>query len=229
MDGSIARPPGTDPMRPIRVYLAEAHETVRHGLKLVIGAQPDMEVVGEASTGRQAVEEALRASPDVILIDVSMPGMNGLDATQRLCLRRDHPAVVALTRHSDGAFARAMLAAGAAGYVLKQSSSDEMLRAIRAAASGRQYLDRSIAASAEPFGPPARRGAVAQAPQPTGREVDVLRRMAKGYSNKEIAAALGISVKTVEVHKANGMRKLGLRSRIDIVRYAVLQGWLSDT
>jgi DNA-binding NarL/FixJ family response regulator len=212
----------------IRVFVAEDHETVRHGLKLVIGAQPDMEVVGEAATGRTAAARIPQVHPDVVLMDISMPDMNGLQATQ--ALREQNPTVpiVALTRYSDEAYVKEMLHAGASGYVLKQSASDELVRAIRAAAAGQRYLDPALEKAGRRYLTP-RSGRSPKVPELTEREVEVLRRMARGYSNKDIAADLDISVKTVEVHKANAMRKLGLRGRIDIVRYAVLQGWLQDT
>ena len=208
----------------IRVLLAEDHETVRHGLRLLIEGQADMEVVGEAANGRDAVTGALRLRPDVLLLDISMPELNGLQATR--AIRQENPSlgILALTRYGDAAYVKEMLAAGASGYVLKQSATDQLLAGIRAVAAGNQYLDRSL----RPEGRPMRQGGSVAGPRATDREREVLRRMAQGQSNKEIAAALDISVKTVEVHKANAMRKLGLKGRIDIVKYAVLQGWLRD-
>jgi DNA-binding NarL/FixJ family response regulator len=212
----------------IRVVLAEDHETVRHGLRLLIDSQDDMEVVGEAADGAGALACARTLSPRVVVIDVSMPVMNGLQATRALAERADI-AVLALTRYSDDAYVKEMLGAGAAGYVLKQSATSELLRAIRAVARGTRYLDPRLGRPVT--GDYLNRTSPKARPRPTisDREADVLRRMAQGYSNKEIAAALEISVKTVEVHKANAMRKLGLRGRIDVVRYAILQGWLTDT
>lgn len=209
------------------MLLADDHETVRQGLRLLIEGQPDMQVVGEAGDGRVALEEAARLRPDVVVMDVSMPEMNGLAATRALAGQSPHPAVIALTRHDDAAYVRELLAAGAAGYVLKQSASGELLKAIRVAASGGHYLDGSLTerASAAPSGV-SRHGE--RPPRITGRESEVLRLMSVGHSNKDIATALNLSVKTVEVHKANAMRKLGLRGRIDVVRYAVLQGWLQE-
>jgi DNA-binding NarL/FixJ family response regulator len=210
----------------IRVLLAEDHATVRQGLKLLIDGEHDMTVVGEAADGAGALECMQAAGPDVVVMDLSMPGMNGLAATRAIKERHPHIAVVTLTRHDDEAYLKQLLRAGVSGYVLKQSASAELLDAIRAAAAGQQYLDSTLGAG-RPFpfrdaGQPEARPAI------TDREAEVLRRIAQGYSNKEIAAELDISVKTVEVHKANAARKLGLRGRIDIVRYALLQGWLVD-
>ena len=198
----------------IRVLLAEDHETVRHGLKLVIDRQPDMEVVGEVGDGVAAVEQVGALHPNVAIVDISMPRMNGLAATRAICQAAPAVAIVALTRYSDDAYVQELMDAGALGYVLKQSASSELVDAVRAAAAGRRYLDRSLAARVASTLPRARRAALAI----TEREAEVLRLMALGYSNKETAAALNLSVKTIEVHKANGMRKLGLAGRTDVVQ-----------
>ena len=205
----------------IRVLLAEDHETVRQALCMLIDAEPDMEVVGEAANGRQAIERAAALRPDVVVLDLTMPEVSGLAAARQLAAIAK---IVALTRHGDDAYVQELLATGAVGYVLKQSPSAELLRAIRAAASGGRYLDSALPTLTEPRDPRRR----AATPLITERETEVLRLMAIGHSNKEIAADLGISVKTVEVHKANAMRKLGLRGRTDVVRYASLNGWLRE-
>lgn len=212
----------------IRVLLADDHEMVRNGLKLLIDSQPDMEVVDEVGTGRLAVQRAKAIHPTVVVLDVSMPEMNGLDAARAIVSETRGVAVVALTRHSDDAYLQGLLGAGARGFVLKQSPSDELLKAVRAAARGETYLDTSVTARvADAF--IARHGS-GHIPhrRVSERELEVLRLIATGYSNKEIAARLDLSVKTVEVHKANGMRKLDLGGRVDIVRFAILQGWLQD-
>jgi DNA-binding NarL/FixJ family response regulator len=210
------------------VLLAEDHETVRQGLTLLINGQDDMEVVGEAANGRLAVECAAALTPDVAVVDVSMPEMGGMAATRAITQTSAAIAVVALTRYNDDAYVQALLAAGASGYVLKQSPSTELLAAIRAAATGTKYLDGALTTRvAGAF--MARHGqAEASKPRVSERENEVLRLMSIGNSNKEIAAALDLSVKTVEVHKSNAMRKLNLRGRIDIMRYAIAQGWLKD-
>ena len=210
-----------------RVLLVDDHQTVRQGLKLLLEAQSDLEVVGEAAGGRDAVQEAERLKPDVVVMDVSMPDLSGLAATRAVKEAVPTVAVVALTRHSDEAYVHELLGAGASGYVLKQSASSELLRAIRSAVAGERYLDAALAArAADAYLSRHARGPAR--PTISDREANVLRMMAVGHSNKEIASSLDISVKTVEVHKANAMRKLGLRGRIDVVRYAVLNGWLRE-
>jgi DNA-binding NarL/FixJ family response regulator len=220
----------TDDSRNLRILLADDHVTVRQGLKMLIESQGDMTVVSEASDGTAAVEQARALRPDVVVMDISMPGMNGLVATRTLKSIQPDAVIVILTRHGDNAYLQELLRAGADGYVLKQSAASELVQAIRATASRNQYLDSALTARVT-AGFLAKSGRKTQA---TGvslsdREAQVLRLIAAGYSNKEIAAQLELSVKTVEVHKANASRKLGLKGRIDIVKYALLQGWLSDT
>jgi DNA-binding NarL/FixJ family response regulator len=220
----------TEDTRNLRVLLADDHVTVRQGLKMLIESQGDMTVVSEASDGTAAVEQARALRPDVVVMDISMPGMNGLVATRTLKQIQPDSVIVILTRHGDDAYLQELLRAGADGYVLKQSAASELLQAIRATAARGQYLDSALTARVT-AGFLAKSGRKAQA---TGvslseREGEVLRLIASGYSNKEIASQLELSVKTVEVHKANAARKLGLKGRIDIVKYALLQGWLSDT
>ena len=211
---------------PLRILLADDHVTVRHGLKLLIDSQPDMNVVSEVSDGEAAIRGALELKPDVVVMDISMPGMNGLAATKKLRQQQPNAAIITLTRHSDDAYLQELLRAGALGYVLKQSAPAELLQAIRAAAAGKAYLDSTLAKRVT-SGFLAREGRTNEAGAVlTDREAEVLRRIASGYSNKETAARLSLSVKTVEAHKANAMRKLGLKGRIDIVKYALLQGWL---
>jgi len=217
-------------MNKLRVLLAEDHETIRDGLKLLVNSQPDMETVGEADNGRVAVQLAQELLPDVVVMDVSMPELNGLQATKKLKQRCPQVKVLTLTRHTDDGYLQQLLQAGASGYVLKQSKSAELLRAIRAVAAGQTYLDPAITEKALTQ---IRGGRTARGAAPdvnlSEREAEVLRLIAWGYINKEVAARLSLSVKTVEFHKANGMRKTGMKSRVDIVRYAMLQGWLQDT
>lgn len=218
------------PAARLRVLLAEDHEMVREGLKALVNAQPDMEVVGEASGGRMAVQLVEQLQPDVVVMDISMPELNGLKATELIKQTCPQVRVLTLTRHTDAGFIQQLFAAGASGYVLKQSASAELVRAVRAVAAGGSFLDPQITGKVI-GGYISRQERVGDeaAGELSEREAEVLRLIAWGYSNKEIAARLQISVKTVEAHKANTMKKLGLTSRIDIVRYALLQGWLQDT
>ncbi len=217
-------------MNKLRIMLAEDHATVREGLKMIIGAQADMEVVGEAADGRAAIERAKELLPDIIVMDVSMPELNGLKATVKLKQCCPQVKVLALTRHTDDGYLQQLLRAGASGYVLKQSAATELIHAIRAVASGGKYLDPAVVGKV--MGNYVGRSTALRGDTRgdlSDREGEVLRLIAWGHSNKELAARLEVSVKTVEAHKANAMKKLGISSRIDIVRYALLQGWLQDT
>jgi two-component system, NarL family, response regulator NreC len=216
-------------MDKLGVILADDHQMLREGLRLLINSQVDMEVVGEAENGEVAVVLAQKLQPDVVVMDISMPEMNGLKATQ--CLIRSCPKikVLILTRHTDDGYLQQLLQSGSSGYVLKQSASDELVRAIRVIACGQIYLDPAVASEVV--------GNIFKAHKVRGsslgknlsaREEEVLRLVAWGFLSKEIAARLQISIKTVDAHKTNAMVKLGMKSRIDIVRYALLQGWLQD-
>lgn len=230
--GDAADGEGRDDARPdvLRVVLADDHAVVREGLKSVVNAQPDMRVVGEAADGEAAWRAAVELAPDVLVVDLSMPVLGGAEATARV--RRDCPGVkvLALTVHEERLYLTQLLHAGASGYVLKRAAAGELVRAIRAVAAGETYVDPSLTgALVEGY----LHGAAAAAAQPpadalSDRERDVLLRIAQGFSNKEIAAALGLSVKTVETYKARVAEKLALRTRVDIVRYAARQGWLDE-
>lgn len=217
-------------MSKLRILLADDHETVREGLKTILNAQLDMQVVGEATDGRMAVAQARELLPDIIVLDVSMPRLNGLKATEAIAQSCPQVKILTLTRHSDDGYLQQLLRAGASGYVLKQSRSAELLQAIRAIAAGGNYLDPAIAGRV--IGDYRRRASPAAVaggePRLSTREEEILRMAAWGYSNKETAAKLELSVKTIETHKTNAMQKLGLHNRIDIVRFALLQGWLQD-
>jgi DNA-binding NarL/FixJ family response regulator len=215
----------------IRVMLADDHAAVREALAVLVNGQPDMQVIAQAGTGNEAVEHAREARPDVAVLDLSMPGMSGLEVTT--VLRDAMPAtrVLMLTRHGEYQHVQELLRAGASGYVLKQSSSEELLQAIRVVASGKSFLDPLVAgqityhyaADADPHSPRATREEL------TPRELEVLRLLSRGYANREVATELGISVKTVEAHKANGMSKLSMSSRIELVRFAIVHGWLRES
>jgi two-component system response regulator NreC len=213
----------------LRILLAEDHQTVREGIKLLVNAQDDMEVVGEVSDGELAIKEALRLRPDLVVMDISMPNMNGLKATKRLRSVYPEIKILTLTRHTDDGYLQQLIGAGANGYVLKQSAPTDLINAIRTVGSGNAYLDPSL--TRKVMGGYVSRTESVRGEHKgdlTDRESEVLRLISFGYSNKEIGSQLDLSVKTVEAHKANAMRKLGIASRIDIVRYAILQDWLHD-
>ena len=214
-------------MTKLRIMLADDHETVREGLKMIVNAQDDMEVVGFAGDGREAVAKAQELLPDVLVMDISMPKLNGLKATEKIREVCPQVKVLTLSRHADDGYIGELLGAGACAYVLKQSAPSELIHAIRAVAAGGKYIDPKLAAKVmSTYSDRAPRGEAKGSL--TGRESEVLRLIALGYSNKEIAARISLSIKTVEVHKANAMRRLNLTSRIDLVRYAIFQGWLQD-
>jgi DNA-binding NarL/FixJ family response regulator len=210
--------------------LAEDHAVVREGLKALVAAQADMNVIGDVSNGLDAVAQAEALNPDVVVIDISMPKMNGFEATQRIKRACPQTKVLALTRHMDTGFIQQLFRAGASGYLLKQSASSELIHAIRAIARGDSYLDPAITNRVITgyVGRMNDIGAVTKATL-SDREEEVLKKVAWGYSNKEIAVQLDVSIKTVEAHKANSMKKLNLRGRTDIVRYALFQGWLKES
>ena len=213
-------------MKKLRVLLADDHATVREGLRLIVSSQTDMEVVGEAGDGGTAISEAQRHLPDVVVMDVSMPGVNGLQATQILHETCPRVKIMMLTRHAETGYVKRLLSAGASGYVLKQGRAANLLQGIRAVAAGGTYIDSSMTSELLGDVHAANRSAVEHAKILSPREVEVLRLVASGHSNKDIAGRLDISVKTVETHKANAMHKLGMHSRIEVVRFALLQGWL---
>ena len=214
-------------MTPLRIVLADDHEVVRTGLRALVESAPGMTVVGEARNGLEAVQLAGELEPDVLVMDVTMPLLDGAAATERIT--RDHPdvRVLALTMHEDRGHLARMLQAGAAGYVLKRAVADELVRAIGTVAAGGRYVDPILAGSVlRTATRPARSRPSAGADQLSEREEEVLRRIAWGETNKEIAQGLGISTKTVETYKARIGEKLGLRTRTEMVRYALQRGWL---
>jgi DNA-binding NarL/FixJ family response regulator len=217
-------------VNPIRILLADDHAIVRQGLKLLIDSQPDMKVVGEAADGTEVLRQTKILGLDLVVMDISMPGMNGLVATRTLKREQPNIAVIALTRHEDDKYAEEVLRAGASAYVLKQSPPADFLRAVRAVAAGGVFIDNALTVRLAD-GLFEKNPALPKLPETavTERELEVLRLIAIGHSNKEVAAQLQISVKTVEVHKANGMRKLGLAGRVELIRYGVMKGWLYDT
>lgn len=213
----------------LRVLLADDHAILREGLVMLIGGQDDMAVIAQAENGRDAVRLAREEHPDVAVLDVSMPELGGAEAAE--AIRKDCPdvRVLALTRHADQAYVRRLLQAGASGYVLKKGAADALINAIRVVAKGGTYVEPQLAGALlqRTFGRTPAEAAGESTPMLSAREEEVLRSIAWGRSNKEIAAELGLSIKTVESYKAVALEKLQLRNRSDIVRYAVSRGWLS--
>jgi DNA-binding NarL/FixJ family response regulator len=213
----------------LRVVLADDHAVVREGLKALINGQLDMRVVGEAADGEEACRTTKKLAPDVLVIDLSMPILGGAEATIRVLRECPGVRVLALTVHEERVYLTQLLRAGASGYVLKRAAAAELVRAVRTVAAGGTYIDPAMAGSlvegyldGQDVAAQPARGPLSE------REQDVLMRIARGFSNKEIAAQLGLSVKTVETYKARMAEKLGLRSRVEIVRYAAQQGWLGE-
>jgi two-component system, NarL family, response regulator NreC len=211
---------------PTRLLLVDDHAVVRSGLKMLLGAESDVEIVGEASTAAQALESASTVKPDVILMDIGLPDLSGIDATREIKKRFPKIAIVALTIHEDEEYFFKMLEAGASGYVPKRAAPEELLIAIRAAASGEVYLYPSLAKllvkdyldQEHPADMKSNLDGL------TGREHEVLTYLAEGANNEKIASALVISPKTVERHRENIMRKLNMHSRSELVRYAIRKG-----
>jgi DNA-binding NarL/FixJ family response regulator len=217
-------------MNALRIFLADDHTVMREGLKSLVNAQSDMDVIGEADNGRATLQRVRELQPDVIILDISMPDLNGIQVTERLKRMGHKTAVLVLTAHDDNGYLRQLLEVGASGYVLKKAAAEELINAIRVVAAGGVYLDPSLAGKVVGGYLNNRRlGGKPQNNDLSEREVEVLRLVAWGYTNKEVAAYLRISVKTIETHKANIMQKLDLKSRVEMVRYALRQGWLRAT
>ncbi len=217
-------------MNKINVLITEDHKTVRQGLKMIVAAETDMEVVGEAGNGHEAIKLTRELQPDVIIMDISMPELNGIEATEELKKIAPSVKILTLTRHTDKAYIHKLMQAGVSGYVLKQSEPDELIRAIRKIAGGGNYLDPAITETVFDI-------CATKQDKPHGevryaklsdRESEVLRLISRGFSNKEIAVQLKTSIKTIETQKSSALRKLNISGRNEIVNYAILQGWLQD-
>lgn len=216
-------------MANLRIVLVDDHAVVREGLKALINAEAGLEVVGEAGDGPSGIHLVKSVQPDVVVMDFTMPGLNGAEATARLKGACPDVKVLALTVHEDQGYFRRFFEAGATGYVLKQAPAAEVFKAIRVVAAGGVYLDPALAGKA--LGRLVRSDAAKASLQGdtlSDRESEVARLIARGLSNKEIAAQLAINAKTVETYKARSLAKLGLKSRADLVRYALQRGWLDE-
>jgi DNA-binding NarL/FixJ family response regulator len=234
-----------DPSSPAlaRVLLADDHDILRQGLKLLLSLQPEeIEVVGEARTGREAVELARTLQPDVVVMDITMPDMDGLEACRIIHQQQPATQVLMLTMHESEEYFLQALRAGAAGYLVKKAAPTELRLAISSVARGgaflypglakvliRNYIERSPDASLDPSDmPETARDSAAQLHALTHREMEVLKLVAEGYTNQEIADRLVVSIKTVQAHRANVMEKLGLRNVTHLVRFAVRAGLIDD-
>jgi DNA-binding NarL/FixJ family response regulator len=208
----------------LRILVVDDHAVVRRGVRALLESHEGWEVCGEATTGRDAVEQSRRLRPDVVVMDLSLPGLNGLDATRQILKDAPETEVLVLTMHHSEELARDVLQAGARGYVLKNDADENLLAAVDSLRQHKPFLTSAVTEFM--LDDYLRRGAAPQdqdevAPAVTGREREILQLIAEGQSNKEAAATLGVSVKTVEAHRANIMRKLRLRSVSDLVRYAI--------
>ncbi|MCL4458365.1 MAG: response regulator transcription factor [Chloroflexi bacterium] len=207
----------------IKILLADDHAVLRAGIRALLEMQPDMQVVGEAGDGLQTLARARELQPDVVLMDIGMPRLDGLAATRQICETSPHTRVLILTQHENKEYILPALRVGASGYVLKRAEGDELLNAIRVVHAGGMFLDPSVAGIVVDD---VRRGASPADPYETlsDREREVLVLLAQGQTYQQIAEALFISVKTVDFHRANILRKLGFATRADLIRYAVQRG-----
>jgi DNA-binding NarL/FixJ family response regulator len=207
----------------VRVFLVDDHEIVRTGLKALVDAQPDMSVVGEAAEGLAGLRGVSELMPDVVVMDLSMPVLGGVEATERIRATSPGVKVLALTAREERAYIDVLMAAGASGYVLKRSAADALVCAIRQIAAGGVYLDPTLAlAPQRPASQPLAGSRLSE------REAEVLRHIAEGHAVKDIAQMLAISPRTLETYRSRAMDKLALKTRADIVRYALQRGWLKS-
>jgi two-component system, NarL family, response regulator NreC len=209
----------------LRIILADDHPIMLEGLRALFEREPDMEIVGLAHTGREAAKLAEKLAPDLVIMDVSMPDLNGIEATRQILARNPDMKIIALTIHSDTRYALEMIRAGAKGYILKQCAYEEIKRAVRCVMKGEAYLSPGITGSLlfalTGPGPAAESGAFSTL---SPREREVLQLLAEGKTSRDIASYLNISIKTVDTHKMNILHKLGLKTLAELVRYAIREG-----
>ncbi len=215
-------------MKTVRVLLCDDHAIIRAGLRLILEQEEEFEIVGEAENGEESIRRAARLHPDLVIMDISMPGMGGLEATPRVLEVAPGARVLILTVHDDEAYFFQALQAGAAGYVLKGASRSELLAAIRLVIHGGVPIPRKLGPHlVNDYLERVENGVAPSYQQLSPREREVLRLIAKGRTNKEIAEQLSLSVRTVERHRSSIMNKIGLQNRAELVAYAVRQGFLS--
>jgi two-component system response regulator NreC len=209
------------------IVLADDHHIVRQGLRALLEAEPDFAVAGEAADGLAVADLVERLKPDVLVLDLMMPGLNGLDVVRQVKRRSPQTRVIILSMHANEAYVLEALRNGVAGYVLKDSTASDLAQAVREAAAGRRYLSPPLSERAiEAYAHKADAAPLDLYETLSGREREVLHLAAEGCNNTEIAARLCISARTVETHRANAMRKLGLRNQTDLIRYALRRGIL---
>lgn len=215
----------------IRILIADDHKIVCDGLKALLKAQPEMEIVGQASNGREAVKLARQQKPDMVIMDVAMPDLNGLEAVRQILTAHPHIKVIALSMHSDRRYVTGMLSAGASGYILKHCAFEELVQAIHIVLSHQVYLSPAIAGIvvqelAQSKTSPLRQP-VPSSQSLTSREREVLQLISEGHSAREIAQRLHLSVKTIETHRRQMMEKLGIHSIADLTKFAIREGLTS--
>jgi DNA-binding NarL/FixJ family response regulator len=212
---------------PIRVMLADDHVLVREGTRRLLEAEPDIEVIAEAGDGISAVEQAIASQPDVLIIDVAMPGMTGIEATRQIKQQLPKVAVLALTAYDDDQYVLALLNAGAAGFMLKDVRGQELVTAVRSVHRGEPVLQPAIAVRALRQAAVSHRSPTVSMPPLSDREMEVLREAARGLPNKDIARRLNLSVRTIHTHLGNIFAKLGVGSRTEAVLLALRRGWIA--
>lgn len=210
----------------IRILIADDHGVIRAGLRALLGAEPDFEIVAEAEDGQQVLQLAADIQPDIILLDISMPNLGGIEAAKRLKKILPQIHILILTVHEDDSLLQEAMQAGAAGYIVKRAAESELIDAIRAVWRGDLYVHPAMTRALLKGISTAPAARAAPVETPTPREIDVLRLIAQGYTNRQAAEALNISARTVEGHRANLMSKLNLRSRVELIRYARENGFI---
>jgi DNA-binding NarL/FixJ family response regulator len=213
----------------LRIVVADDHPVVLAGVKMLIDSSDDMIVVGEAADGHSALRLATDLQPDVLVLDISMPGLGGPKVAERLRATLPQSRILVHTVHEDMGYLRQMLELGVKGYILKRSAGDQLVRAIRAIAAGGVFIDPLIAGKLVGGASQKREAEIRPNADLSERESEVLKLTAAGYSHKEIATQLQVSVKSVETYKARGMEKLGFHTRVELVRYASSKGWLDES
>jgi DNA-binding NarL/FixJ family response regulator len=218
-------------MKRIAVLLVDDHTVVRQGLRALLESESDLKVVGEAENGRQAVRLAKKILPDVVVMDVAMPVLNGIEATRQICKEIPATKVLGLTSYGDDEYVTQLMQAGASGFLIKQTAADDLLKAIRQVNEGKTYFSPSVAKRLreQKFELVSNGHHTNKAGELTSRESEVLQLIAEGFANKQVAAELSISIKTVEKHRQQVMNKLNIHDVAGLTRYAIARGWVESS